>query len=75
VQAFSIRYLNTQGQLHPAADFVGDMTIVESMLAIMRGGKFIVELRKLQSIPTEGAHRRDIAVQARKMVADSLGVE
>src|SRR5450830_609970 len=73
VQPYALRYLDAQGNYHPAADFIGDTTIVESILGILKARSMTAELRQLPSIATEGAHRRELAVAARKVVADGLG--
>ncbi|AKZ61465.1 acyl-phosphate glycerol 3-phosphate acyltransferase [Herbaspirillum hiltneri N3] len=73
VQPYALRYLDAQGNYHAAADFIGDTTIVESILAVLQAGSITAELTQLPSIPTEGAHRRELAVTARKVVADGLG--
>jgi 1-acyl-sn-glycerol-3-phosphate acyltransferase len=73
VQPYALRYLDAQGNYHSAADFIGDTTIVESILAVLQAGAITAELTQLPSIPTEGAHRRELAVAARKVVADGLG--
>lgn len=73
VQPYALRYLDGQGNYHPAADFIGDMTIVESILAILSARQMTAELTQLPAIPTDGAHRRELAVTARKVVADGLG--
>ncbi|MFZ6751655.1 lysophospholipid acyltransferase family protein [Undibacterium sp. Ren11W] len=75
IEPFSIRYLDASNKLHPAVDFIGEMTIVESMQAILKGGEITAELRQLRSISTEDAHRREIALAARLAVAQSLGIE
>lgn len=71
---FAVRYVDAQGQLHSAADFIGEMTFAESMKLILAAGEITAELIQLPSIPTEGAHRREIAQQARLVVAGGLGV-
>ncbi|CAN5897518.1 lysophospholipid acyltransferase family protein [soil metagenome] len=75
VQPFSIRYLDSQGALNPAADFIGDMTFVESISVILKSGKIIAELSQLPTISTDGAHRRETAQAARLAVAQSLGIQ
>lgn len=74
VLPFAVRYVDAQGQLHPAADFIGEMTFAESMKAILQAGGLTAELIQLPNIPTDGAHRRDVAQQARAVVAGGLGV-
>jgi 1-acyl-sn-glycerol-3-phosphate acyltransferase len=75
VQPIALRYLNQQGKLHHAADFVGDTTFADSMMLILRSGPIIAELVPLATIETAGAHRRDLAVQARAAIADALGYD
>ncbi len=71
---FAVRYVDAQGQLHSAADFIGEMTFAESMKLILQAGGLTAELIQLPSVPTKGAHRRDVAQQARVVVAGGLGV-
>lgn len=73
VQPYALRYLDAQGNYHTAADFIGDTTIVESILAILNARTMTAELTQLPSISTDGAHRRTLAVTVRKVVADGLG--
>lgn len=71
---FAIRYIDPDGSLHGAVDFVGEMSFGESMKYILRAGEITAELIQLPSIPTEGAHRREVAQVARESVAAGLGV-
>lgn len=73
IQPYAIRYLNAQGEFHPAADFIGETTIVESILAILKARSMVAELVLLPLIPTENAHRRVLAVIAHRAVATGLG--
>ncbi|MBO9536944.1 lysophospholipid acyltransferase family protein [Herbaspirillum sp.] len=73
VQPYALRYVDREGKLHPAADFIGDMTIVGSILAILKSSGMTAELKQLPLIPTEGAHRRDLARVAREVIAGGLG--
>lgn len=75
VLPFAIRYLDANGEFHPAADFIGEMTFAESMKLILRAGGMRAELIRLPMISTEGAHRREVAQQARESVAGALGVQ
>jgi 1-acyl-sn-glycerol-3-phosphate acyltransferase len=69
-----LRYLDQHGALHPAADFIGDMTFAQSMLAILQAPPMRAELMQLAPIDTTGLHRRDLAVIARAAIAEALGV-
>ncbi|MDB5989470.1 MAG: 1-acyl-sn-glycerol-3-phosphate acyltransferase [Herbaspirillum sp.] len=76
VQPYALRYLDAAGNLHPAADFIGDTTIVESILAILkaRGAHPITaELTVLAPITSTGAHRRELSLAVREAIAQALG--
>jgi 1-acyl-sn-glycerol-3-phosphate acyltransferase len=47
VQPYAMRYLDAAGELHSAADFIGEMTIVESILAILKARDITAELTVL----------------------------
>lgn len=74
VLPFALRYVDAQGQLHPAADFIGEMTFAESMKLILQSDVMTAELIQLPMISTEGAHRREVAQASRELVAKALGV-
>lgn len=69
VQPYAIRYLDADGSLHTSADFIGEMTFVQSVIAIMKGGGMTAELVRLPAIATEGAHRRELAKAAHDAIA------
>lgn len=73
IQPCALRYLDSQGRLHPTVDFVGDMTFVQSLIAILTGQIITAHLIILPLIETAGAHRRDLAQQAREAIAEALG--
>jgi len=72
VQPYAIRYVDADGRLHRAADFIGEMTFVESVIAIMKSGGMTAELVRLPAIGTEGAHRRELATRAHDAIAGLL---
>jgi 1-acyl-sn-glycerol-3-phosphate acyltransferase len=72
IQPYALRYVDAKGQLHPAADFIGDMTFAESVIAILKAGKITAELMLLPAIDTAGAHRRELAAAARHAIAAAL---
>lgn len=74
VQPYAIRYVDAQGELHAAADFVGEMSFLESVITIMKSRGMRAELIRLPAIDTQGAHRRDLAKTAREQIATALGV-
>ncbi|MBP0598391.1 1-acyl-sn-glycerol-3-phosphate acyltransferase [Herbaspirillum sp. LeCh32-8] len=73
VQPYALRYVGRDGRLHEAANFIGDMSIVESILAILKADGMTAELKQLPVISTEGAHRRDLARISRAVIAGGLG--
>lgn len=73
VQPYALRYLDGEGKLHGAADFIGDMSIAESIITILKAQGMTAELKQLPLISTEGAHRRDLARTAREVIAGGLG--
>lgn len=73
VQPYALRYVDESGKLHGAADFIGDMTFVDSMLLIMRSGRMTAQLMPLPLIESTDMHRRDLALAARQSIAAGLG--
>lgn len=74
VQPYAIRYLNERGDLHAAADFIGEMSFVDSVIAILRCRGMHAELIRLPAIDTQGAHRRELAKQVRAQIVTALGL-
>ncbi|HWZ47622.1 MAG TPA: lysophospholipid acyltransferase family protein [Herbaspirillum sp.] len=76
VQPYALRYLDAAGDLHPAADFIGDTTIVESILAILKARvsrPITAELTVLAPITSAGAHRRELSLATREAINQALG--
>lgn len=73
VQPCALRYLDDAGRPHAAADFVGDMTLVQSIAVILRSGGMTAECMLLEPIATDGLHRRSLAADAHKTIANALG--
>jgi 1-acyl-sn-glycerol-3-phosphate acyltransferase len=73
VQPYAVRYLDAAGKLHPAADFIGDMTFLESMLTILKAGRIRAELTVLPAIGTGAtSHRRELADTAHAAIEGAL---
>lgn len=72
VQPYAIRYVDADGGLHSDADFIGEMTFLDSVIAIMKSGGMHAELIRVPAIATEGAHRRDLARDAHDAVSRAL---
>jgi 1-acyl-sn-glycerol-3-phosphate acyltransferase len=73
VQPYALRYYDRAGRPHPAADFTGDTSFVDSMLTILRHRDLRAELIVLPQIDSAGAHRRELAATAREAIAGALG--
>jgi 1-acyl-sn-glycerol-3-phosphate acyltransferase len=71
----TIRYRDRDGRLALAAAFIGDMTIQQSVIAMLRALPLSVELTILPAIDARGQTRRQIAEQARVVIRDQLGIE
>lgn len=72
VQPYAIRYVDADGSLHSSADFIGEMSFVDSVIAIMKSGGMTAELVRLPAIGTEGAHRRELAKGAHDAISGVL---
>lgn len=72
VQPYALRYLDEDGALHSAADFIGDMTFAESVGLILRSRPLIAELIRLPAITSEAAHRRELALAAHAAISNAL---
>ena len=72
VQPYALRYLDDDGALHAAADFIGEMTFAESVAVILRNRRLTAELIRLPAISSEGAHRRDLAQAAHSAIKNAL---
>lgn len=73
VQPYALRYVDAGGSLHPSADFVGETTFVQSVIAILGNGGMEAQLTCLAPIEGRGAHRRELAQAARAAIGSSLG--
>ncbi|MDQ9171252.1 lysophospholipid acyltransferase family protein [Oxalobacteraceae bacterium R-40] len=73
VQPCAIRYVDKHGRLHRAADFVDEMSFMESITMILKSRGMTAELAFLPQISTGGAHRRELAAQAHDAVKAALG--
>lgn len=76
IQPCALRYLDDAGQLHQATDFIGDMTFVQSIVAILGARRIHAQLMLLPPMASApGMHRRDLAAAARKSIAAALEVQ
>lgn len=73
VQPYALAYVDVHGGWHPAVDYTGETTFVDSILRILQGEPVVARLGCLAPIASEGAHRRALAAQARGAIAQALG--
>lgn len=76
LQPFVLRYLCAEGaagRFHPSVTFIDDMTFVDSLLTILKGGRIRAELVRLPLIDTAGGHRRELAQAAYEAIAAEVG--
>jgi len=73
VQPYALAYVDARGDWHAAVDYTGATTFVDSILRILQGEPVVARLGCLQPIASQGAHRRELAVQAREAIAQALG--
>lgn len=75
VHPIALRYVDLNGELHPAVEFSGDTRFIASLVSILNADEIVVELNGLESIPSEGVHRRDLASEARSAVVAALALQ
>ena len=69
-----IRYTTADGEQSLAASFIGDMTFLDSLLAILRERPLIAELRAGDVLTHERATRRALAASAQACIGRELGI-
>jgi 1-acyl-sn-glycerol-3-phosphate acyltransferase len=73
VQPHALAYLDADGGWHPAVDYTGDTTFVDSILRILGGAPIVARLASLAPIPAgEGTHRRELAQAAQDAISEAL---
>ena len=73
VQPYALAYADAAGGGHPAVDYTGETTFVDSLLRILRGEPVVARLGCLPPIATGGAHRRELSAQAHDAITGALG--
>ncbi|MES2151387.1 MAG: lysophospholipid acyltransferase family protein [Pseudomonadota bacterium] len=73
VQPYALRYVDAAGALHPAAEYIGETSIAESLRAILSGPPMRAVLTCLPALDARGAHRRELAQAAHDAIAAALG--
>jgi 1-acyl-sn-glycerol-3-phosphate acyltransferase len=73
VQPYALSYVDRTGGWHPAVDYTGDVTFVDSIFRILGSEPVIARLGCLAPIAGAGAHRRELAKAAHDAIAGALG--
>jgi 1-acyl-sn-glycerol-3-phosphate acyltransferase len=74
VLPIALRYVDENGAHNTAVDFIGDMSFATSMVNVLSVDNVVAELHVADLISSDGAHRRELAVTARKAVAGALQI-
>ncbi|HEX8604775.1 MAG TPA: lysophospholipid acyltransferase family protein [Pseudoduganella sp.] len=74
VQPYAIRYIDHERRPHPAVEFIGDMTFVQSVLAILSGKAIHARVTILRSMKSEGINRRELAERSYQAIREALGI-
>lgn len=72
VQPYAVRYVDREGLLNPAVNFIGDTSIAQSILSILKARGLTAELMVLPQIASEGVRRRELAVVTREAISAAL---
>lgn len=76
VQPYALRYLDGEGRLHPAVNYVDPITFPQSLWMILGAQPITAEIIVLAPITIAAdAHRRTLAAAARYAIAPALGVD
>ncbi len=70
-----LRYREIDGSSTTATSYVGDTTLLQSILRIARHGPLVAELHLIDAIDGSGTTRHAVARAARVLIADALGFD
>ena len=70
----AIRYVNNDGSVNMQMAYSGETSLVESMQAVLRVKKPVVELHFLAPISTLGKNRRELTEQAYTAIKTTLSL-
>jgi 1-acyl-sn-glycerol-3-phosphate acyltransferase len=72
VHPVALRYLDARGVPSAAADYIGTMSLWQSILSLLEHGPFVAEVALLAPIPSDNADRRELAARAHGAIDDRL---
>ncbi len=74
-QALAVSYRDDDGELHASVEYIADMSLADSMLAILGGKPIRARLQALPALPAAGASRRALASAAHGQVGAALDAQ
>ena len=75
VQPIAIRWHHADGRLNLDAGFIDDMTIVDSIVLMLRHRVLYAEVTLCEPLEASGATRRDLAYRTRAAIAEKLELD
>lgn len=72
VQPLALRFSDAKHEVSPAADFVGDTTLVQSLWMLACGDRVVVRLKVLPAQDSARADRRALSESLREQIARAL---
>jgi 1-acyl-sn-glycerol-3-phosphate acyltransferase len=72
VQPYALKYVDAAGLAHPAVDYVGDTTFVQSMMTVLKSRPVRAQLTCLAPMEATGAHRRELSQACEQAIAQAL---
>ncbi len=72
VQAIALRFSDIHAPISPAAAYIGDMTLVQSLWAVARATDLTAHVTVLPALPSHGLERRKLAERLRADIAAQL---
>jgi 1-acyl-sn-glycerol-3-phosphate acyltransferase len=74
VQPLALRFSDAVSAVSPAAAYIGDMNLVQSMWLIVCARGLQVRVQRLPVLATEGLDRRAVSERVRASIASALGL-
>jgi 1-acyl-sn-glycerol-3-phosphate acyltransferase len=74
IAPYALRYLAADGTPHAAIEYVGETSFVQSLMTVLCGAPYTVELIVLPVIASDGVHRRELAQAAQRAIGEALGI-
>ena len=68
----AIRYTDKEGNLEPAAAYVGEVSLMQSLASIVRVPRIVAEVHFLPAIDSRGRTRRELAQASHALIASAL---